>query len=288
MGEIDADAASRLHECSGRGCAGGEPATGAGRLDRGARCAGCGRDRRAHRRDRRAVRGATARRSQPAPAGRRRRRLPLRDAQSQRVVPGRDRQSRDSRCDRAAARRRLPRDREHLLAQSAARGQHTRRRRVAHRRRSAHSAPARHPVGRSHSVSDLRDRRAHLPEGLPAGVRADRRDSAQPQIGPAAAGRSRVGCGTHMRWPRCGAAAREGGRRGDVRIGRVASALAAVAGRYRTPVPAGSLRASRHCAADPQHRPGQSSVGGSAAARANTAPAHASLGCTTISSTTVE
>ncbi len=154
--------------------------------------------------------------------------------------------------------------------------QYARRRRVAHRCRSAHSAPAGHSVGRSHSVSDLRDRRAHLPEGLPARVRPDGRDSAQPQIGPAAAGRSRVGCRTDVRWPRRGAAAREGGRRRDVRLRRVAPAAAAVAGRYRTLVPAGPLRAPRHRAADPQHEPGQSSVG-RCAANARKTPRQRSL-----------
>ncbi len=69
------------------------------------------------------------------------------------------------------------------------------------------------------------------------------------------------------------AAAREGGRRGDVRVGRVASTPAAVAGRQRPIVPAGALRTARHRAANPHHEQGESSVGRSAQTCQDTAPA---------------
>ncbi len=83
---------------------------------------------------------------------------------------GGDRPRAHPRSHRAVARRRLPRDREHGVAQLP----RLRRWSVALRRRTARSPPRRRRLGRSHPVSGVRDRRAH-PACRTAPCRAGRR-----------------------------------------------------------------------------------------------------------------
>ena len=113
------------------------------------------------------------------------------------AVPGRGRAPAILEVDRAAARRRLPRDREHRVAQPA----RVRRRPVALRRRSARAPPRGRAVGRPDPVPGVRDRRAHLSAGLHARRRPDRGRARQPPVGPARAVRPHERRRPHLRRP---------------------------------------------------------------------------------------
>ena len=95
---------------------------------------------------------------------RRQGRVPLRDVQPRRRLPGRGDASRDPARRRAAARRGLPRHREHRVAQPA----RVSRRRLALRRGSARAPAGGRAVGRSHPVPGVRRGHARLSAGLHA------------------------------------------------------------------------------------------------------------------------
>ena len=96
---------------------------------------------------------------------------------------------------RAAARRRLPRDRQHRVEEPA----RLQGRSVALRRGPARSPPRGRRVGRPHPVPGLRGRRAHHARRLPARRRPDRGHPRQPPLGTARAVRSHVRRGPHLR-----------------------------------------------------------------------------------------
>ena len=188
----------------------------------------------------------------------------------------------DPRGDRAAARRGLPRDRQHRLAEPA----RVRRRPVALRRRPARAAARRRALGRPDSVPGVRDRRASLPARLPARERADRRDSRQPPLGPAGAVRPHERRAARVRRPPRGAAGRARGRRRALRLRRVAPRLARQGGRQRPALPAGALRAPRPRPAHPHDRRGEPPLAGGRRADRVAARAHAPRAAHARSSTT--
>ena len=178
-------------------------------------------------------------------------RVPLRDAQPQRGGAGRGRASADPRGDRAAARRRLPRDREHGVAQPAG---------VPGRPVALRRGPARARVPEGVEWDDripypVFAIGAHL---LLAGLRRRRRS----HDGRARAATGRAGSRRSTASPiptspttavrRCCSPARPATCRSSC---PTAGTPASPRARRSGPVlPAGALRPARHRAADPHHR----------------------------------
>ena len=125
----------------------------------------------------------------------------------------------DPRGDRTAARRGLPCDRQHGVAQSG----RVQGRPVALRRRAAHPARRGRPLGRSHPVPRVRDRRPHLPPGLHASPTGRLRScpEATVQVGSRRSTRCSMPTLTYDGRPPVVIEA-DGGRRRAVRLRRVA------------------------------------------------------------------
>ena len=196
---------------------------------------------------------------------------------------GRGRAPADPRGDRAAARRGLPRDREHRVAQSAG----VQGRPVALRRRAPRAAARRASRGTTASRTPCsRSPRTCMLRGLRRGRRADHGRARQPPLRAARAVRRRP-TRPQLRRPTAGARHRRRRRRRAVRLGRVAPRLPA-----RRAAAAGS--SSRCTTAGATSRSGSARPTWRTSSRRRRSPARPTSGharssaCTTRSSTTAE
>ena len=197
----------------------------------------------------------------------------------------RDRASAHPRGDRAAPRRRLPRDRQHRVEEPA----RFQGRSVALRCRAAHTPARGRRVARRDPVSGLRGRGSLHARRLRAGRRPDRGRARQPPLRPVAALRlDEEGRGDHLRRPPAATVRGRRRRRVSVRVGRLAPRPACAGWRSRPLLPAGALRAPRHRAADPDDGPGEPVLARGRCPGVDAAASASSSASTTRSSTTAE